>query len=167
MIEAVLHHTKPQDAIFDGNAAYVFRRQAYYYGSLVEGIRERIVRGEKLRSIEQSLIDSQCKWILYDDRVARLPEKIQHFIRENYIPSFMPNVYVAGKILGAESFSGNQAIFKIAIPAIYAIQVNQEQDFEIDGNRYQSPVFLERGKHTISSQNGLFKVILRADKSDY
>jgi Dolichyl-phosphate-mannose-protein mannosyltransferase len=162
LMRTVLNHTNQHDVIFDGNAAYVFRPQAYYYGSLVEGIRERIGRGEVRISIPQSLKDHHCKFIIYDDRVSRLPTNVQEFIRHNYIPTQFPEILVAGRELRAESFSGRKARFWIEIALKYSIQTLNNERFVLDGKPYTSPVFLTTGIHELVGDQDLHYVILRA-----
>jgi 4-amino-4-deoxy-L-arabinose transferase-like glycosyltransferase len=162
LIRAVLNHTKRSDVFFDGNAAYIFRRQAYYYGSLVEGIREGPAKGEIERTIPKSLKNNHCKFIIYDDRVAQLPTTVQDFIRNNYIPTPIPNVLVAGKELRAESFSGRRVKFWIEIPLSYNIRMTNGNRFLIDGKPYQSSIFLTTGPHNLVAEEQLRFVQLRA-----
>ena len=95
MIRYVLNLTTPNEVIFDGANCYIFRPQAYFYGSLVTGIVWRIEQGEIQRDIIQSLQETDCRVVIYDERVARLPERVQSFLKENYLPSEMPGVYLA------------------------------------------------------------------------
>ena len=94
-IRYVLKLTTPKEVIFDGASCYIFRPQAYFYGSLVTGIVWRIEQGEIQRDIIQSLKETDCKVVIYDERVARLPERVHAFIKENYLPSEVPDVYLA------------------------------------------------------------------------
>jgi Dolichyl-phosphate-mannose-protein mannosyltransferase len=162
LMSTVLDHTNEHDVIFDGNTAYVFRPQAYYYGSLVEGIRERIARGDIKISIPQSLRDRHCKFIIYDDRVSRLPMNVQEFIRNNYIPTQFPQILVAGRDLRSDSISGRKAKFWIEIPLTYRIQIPDNGGFVIEGKPYNSPVFLTTGFHEVVGERELRQVIVRA-----
>ncbi|MDQ3744123.1 MAG: glycosyltransferase family 39 protein [Acidobacteriota bacterium] len=94
-MEYVLGLTRPTDAVFDGEEAYVFRPQAYFYGSLVQGVEWRMRHGEIKDDIPQSLISTQCKVLIYDERVAALPQADQLFINAHYAPSTEPEVYLA------------------------------------------------------------------------
>ena len=161
-LQYILKNTKQEEAIFDGNAAYVFRPQAYYYGSLVEGIRHQIDRGEIQESIVDSLKKHSCRIVIYDDRVSGLPEPIQNFIRSNYLPTGQYDIFVAGKKLSAENFSGNGAVFSIELPFVYTIQTTTV-NFRVDGKPYRKPIFLNRGKHQIASDKPLRHALVRAD----
>jgi Dolichyl-phosphate-mannose-protein mannosyltransferase len=94
-MEYVLGLTRPTDAVFDGEEAYVFRPQAYFYGSLVQGIEWRMRHGEIEDDIPRSLINTQCKVLIYDERVSALPQADQLFINAHYAPSPEPEVYLA------------------------------------------------------------------------
>jgi hypothetical protein len=94
-MEYVLGLTRPTDVVFDGEEAYVFRPQAYFYGSLVQGVEWRMRHGEIKDDIPQSLISTQCKVLIYDERVSALPQADQLFIKAHYAPSPEPEVYLA------------------------------------------------------------------------
>jgi hypothetical protein len=98
-MEYVLTHTQPKDVIFDGESAYVFRPQAYFYGSLFHAVVWRIERGDIKQDIPASLRATDCKVVIYDERVATLPQPLQQFIKANYAPSDFPEVYFARKRL--------------------------------------------------------------------
>ncbi len=163
LIRYIIMNTNRDEPIFDGNAAYVFRKQAYYYGSLVEGLRYKIKRGEISESIPESLKQNHCRIVLYDDRVSDLPQKIQDFLRTNYLPAEYESVYVAGKILGAENLTGNKAVFRIEIPLLYRIEARGGEKLKIDGRLYDKPVWLNPGLHELVSVQPLRSVTVRAD----
>jgi hypothetical protein len=96
-MEYVLRLTQPEDAIFDGKSAYVFRPQAYFYSALFEAVVWRIQRGEIKQGIPESLIRTNCRVIIYDERVATLPQQVQLFLKTNYAQSAEPGVYLAKK----------------------------------------------------------------------
>ena len=96
-MEYVLNHTHSNDVIFDGESAYVFRPQAYFYGSLFHAIVWRIQRGEIKQDIAESLTRTDCKVVIYDERVSTLPQPVQLFLKANYSPSDFPGVYLARK----------------------------------------------------------------------
>jgi hypothetical protein len=93
-MEYVLNLTRPTDAVFDGESAYVFRPQAYFYGSLVQGVVWRMRHGQIADDIPRSLIAAGCKVVIYDERVSSLPQSDQLFIKANYEPSPEPGVYL-------------------------------------------------------------------------
>jgi hypothetical protein len=93
-MEFVLNLTRPDDAVFDGEELYVFRPQAYFYGSLVEGVVWRILHGQVGDDITQSLTNVRCKVVIYDERIASLPTPVQLFIKANYKPSAEPGVFL-------------------------------------------------------------------------
>jgi len=163
LLRYILTHTARGETIFDGNTAYIFRPQAYYYGSLVEGIRERIKRGEISRSIPESLKASHCRIVIYDDRISDLPAPVQAFLRANYLPSGQPDVFVAGKELSAENFSGRKATFWIDLPFRYSFQVTNAGELQVDGKSYKAPVLLDRGMHQLLSDQDLQRVVLLAE----
>jgi hypothetical protein len=110
-MQYVLSLTRPTDAVFDGEELYVFRPQAYFYGSLVQGVVWRIRHGEIKDDIPRRLIDAGCKVVIYDERVAGLPQSVQLFIKANYAPSAEPGVFLSdgafdsgtGTVIEAES----------------------------------------------------------------
>lgn len=94
-MEYVLNHTQSRDAVFDGESAYVFRPQAYFYGSLFHAIVWDIQRGAIKQDVSESLTRTGCRVVIYDERVSTLPQGVQLFLRANYAPSNFPGVYVA------------------------------------------------------------------------
>ncbi len=94
-MNSVLKLTQPTEAVFDGSCCYIFRPQAYYYGSLVTGIVWRIRQGEIRQDIPESLLRNNCRVIIYDERVATLPESVQAFLKTYYRPSGIAEVYIA------------------------------------------------------------------------
>ena len=96
-MEYVLDHTQSRDVVFDGESAYVFRPQAYFYGSLFHAIVWRIQRGEIKQDIPESLTRTDCRVVIYDERVSTLPQAVQLFLKANYEPSDFPGVYLARK----------------------------------------------------------------------
>ena len=96
-MEYVLNHTHSNDVVFDGESAYVFRPQAYFYGSLFHAIVWRIQRGEIKQDIPESLTRTNCRVVIYDERVVTLPQPVQLFLKANYAPSEFPGVYLARK----------------------------------------------------------------------
>lgn len=96
-MEYVMDHTQPGEAVFDGESAYIFRPQAYFYGSLFHAIVWRIQRGEIEQDIPESLTRTNCRVVIYDERVSTLPQAVQLFLKANYAPSDFPGVYLARK----------------------------------------------------------------------
>jgi hypothetical protein len=149
-IEWILKNTSARETIFDGNGAYIFRKQAYYYGSFVQAIRERIGRGELHETIPESLKKNHCRVIILDSRISGLPDDVQEFIRTNYVTSNHQNIYIAGEKLRPENFDGVNATFRIEIPAVYRIDTNTNS-FRIDQMPYKEPILLNTGIHKISA----------------
>ena len=155
LLRYVLKNTNRDEAIFDGNSAYIFRKQAYFYGSLVEGIRYKIERGEIQESVIESLKQNGCRIVLYDDRVSDLPDQVQNFIRSNYIQTNHENVFIAGQNLDPDDLSGNRAVFRIEIPLVYRIQTRDGGNLRIDNKPYRAPVLLRKGVHRLISDKAL------------
>jgi hypothetical protein len=93
-MDYVLRITRPTDVVFDGQSAYVFRPQAYFYSSLFRAIEGRIQRGEVQQNIPESLRRTNCGVVIYDERVSRLPASIQTFLKDNYESSPEPEVFL-------------------------------------------------------------------------
>lgn len=96
-MEYVLSLTQPKDVVFDGKSAYIFRPQAYFYSALYQAIVWRIERGEIKQDIPESLIRTDCRVVIYDERVATLPQRVQLFLKAHYEPSPVSEVYLARK----------------------------------------------------------------------
>lgn len=86
-IQYVLSLTDPQDMVFDGHSAYIFRPQASYYGNLVDATLVRIRRGELTLDIPQRCEERGCKVVMIDYRVDKLPPMVLEWIGANYITS--------------------------------------------------------------------------------
>ena len=107
MIQYVLSLTGPEDAVFDDNAAYVFRPQASYYGSLMSTVRLRIQRGELEFDLPERCQGRSCKVVIMGSRLARLPQKVQMWIRDNYTPSlFHPQVLLHNSLVSGAGRRG-------------------------------------------------------------
>lgn len=103
LIQYVLSLTGPEDAVFDDNAAYVFRPQASYYGSLMSTIRIRIQRGELEFDLPERCERRSCKVVIMGSRLARLPQKVQAWIRDSYAPSpVIPRVLLHKSLISEE-----------------------------------------------------------------
>ncbi len=111
VIQYVLSVTGPEDAVFDADAACVFRPQASYYGSLMATIRMRIQRGELDFDIPERCERHLCKVVITGSKIARLPKKVQTWIRDNYIPSpVFPRVLLHKSLVSdAEGDGGQQS----------------------------------------------------------
>jgi hypothetical protein len=96
-MEYVLTRTRPTDVVFDGKSAYVFRPQAFFYSPLYYATVWRIQRGEIKQDIPQSLVTTNCRVIIYDERVSTLPQPVQLFLQANYEPTAESEVYLARK----------------------------------------------------------------------
>jgi len=104
-IQYVLTLTGPEDVVFDGQSAYIFRPQASYYGSLTEAIRIRIRRGDLRFDIPERCQKLGCKVVIEDNRIRGLPEHVQAWLRDNYLPSpLFPHVHLH-RSLGSEATS--------------------------------------------------------------
>ncbi len=87
IMQYVLTLTSPEDVVFDGESAYIFRPQASYYGTLMNTILRRIRNGELDFDIPERCERLGCKVVIADDRVVRLPQTVRAWIRDNYIPA--------------------------------------------------------------------------------
>jgi hypothetical protein len=96
-MEYVLARTRPTDVVFDGKSAYIFRPQAYFYGAIYQAIAWRIEHGEIKQDIPESLMRTNCRVIIFDERVATLPPQVQLFLKTNYEASAESDVYLAKK----------------------------------------------------------------------
>ena len=96
-LEYVLRVTRSSDVVFDGESAYIFRPQAYFYSPFYHSVLSRIEHGQIQLSIPESLTSTHCAVVIYDERVSMLPASTQSFLRANYAPSAEPLVYLAKK----------------------------------------------------------------------
>ena len=101
-LEYVLKVTRSSDVVFDGESAYIFRPQAYFYSPFYHAILSSIEHGKIQQSIPQSLTSTHCAVVIYDERVSMLPASTQSFLRANYAPSAEPLVYLAKKVAGGK-----------------------------------------------------------------
>ena len=164
LLRFVLRNTTAEESVFDGNTAYIFRKQAFFYGSLVEAIRERLKQGSQ-HSIIDSLKKNRCRVVLFDDRVADLPESFHTFLRNNYLPAEHESVWFAGKDLGPQDYAGNKAVFRIDIPVVYRIESTTGGNLKIDERPYTGPVLLEQGIHVLKSDKQIQGIRITADRT--
>jgi len=93
-IQSILAMTKRSDSILDGSAAYIFRPQASFYGSLVNAVRFRIKSGDLKYDIPERCSTDRCQVVIMDKRLRDMPQATLDFIRRNYAPSAIKGVYL-------------------------------------------------------------------------
>lgn len=149
----VFNFTLQSERLFDAESSYVFRPQAYYYGSLVAGNRKRFSEEELQRRIIKGLVSSRCRIIFQDEWLTLLPAGLQLFVKNNYLPSFEPGILIAGKKIPLRDASDARITFEIAVPSTYSIQVTGDvQSVTVDDSVYTRPRFVTKGPHTLSWQ---------------
>ena len=92
-IQKILAMTKRSDSILDGNAAYIFRPQASFYGALANAVRFRIKSGDLKFDIPEKCSGDRCQVVIMDRRLLDMPQPVLDFIRRNYSPSPVKGVY--------------------------------------------------------------------------
>lgn len=159
----VLNFTPQSERLFDAESSYVFRPQAYYYGSLVAGNRKRFAPEELQHQIITSLVSSRCRIVFQDDWIQFLPVGVQSFLKDNYLQSFEPGILIAGKKLPLPDAPDAKISFEISVPLKYSIQfVGNAQSVALDGAPYSGPCFLKRGLHTLTWQRTGSLAIIKA-----
>lgn len=159
----VLNFTPASERLFDAEASYVFRPQAYYYGSLVAGNRKRFPQEELRHQIVRSLVSSRCRIVFQDEWIPLLPAGLQAFLKDNYLPSFEPGILIAGKKVPLQDAANAGVSFEILIPLNYSIRiVGNVQSVALDGAAYTGRCFMSKGLHTLSWHGDGSMAIIKA-----
>jgi len=149
-IASTLRLTDPGDLIMDAKGEMIYRDRSFYY-VLEEMTRWMLQRERLVDDIpEQMIAHGVCVAARCPERY---PRRTAQFLKENFIPvSF--RLLVAGKILPPAP-AGKPTLFHIAIPARYALAGASEPGAVLlDGKRYEGPLFLAPGPHSIQTPAG-------------
>lgn len=94
-IRFILQNASSQDTIFDGwRGTGVFRNHAYYYYFLHSEIQMMLTPKELSEDIIEVLRNKKPKFIIYDKSIRALPEKVNNYIKDNYKPTGLGEIYV-------------------------------------------------------------------------
>jgi len=152
----ILKLTDPADRVMDAKGETIYRERSFYY--VLEEMTRWMLKREQLAD------DIPEQMIAHDVCVAarsaeRYPPRTVQFLKENFVPvSF--RLLVAGKML-TPAPAGKPTPFHIAIPARYALAgAGESGSVLLDGRRYEGPLFLAAGPHTIQTHAGVGSVAL-------
>lgn len=90
----VLSLSTRSDSILDGEAAYIFRPQASFYGVLVQELLSRFNTGALAYDIPARCADGGCKVAILDSRIRQMPQEVLQFINTHYSPTSVKDVYI-------------------------------------------------------------------------
>lgn len=85
---------RQSDSVLDGEAAYIFRPQASYYGALVDELRYRFNTGSLRYDIPERCREGGCLVAILDSRMRQMPGEVRQFIDRNYSPTSMKDVLI-------------------------------------------------------------------------
>lgn len=91
---SLLRVTARSDAILDGEAKYVFRPQASFYGFLAIGLLNGIRSGTIKYDIPERCMVRGCPVVILDRRLLEIGPWIKEFVRANYVRSSVKGVYL-------------------------------------------------------------------------
>ena len=166
VISDVLKISKPDETFFDMVGSYVFRPDGFFicchhYGEFTDRLKF------KVPSLEESLIRNHTKFLVMD-RTALLfwqtPEPDLTFLKENYVLSSYPKIYLSGIQYTCENSqcmqhdAENKPVstlnintFNIIIPEKYRISTSPPQEkIFIDGKLAKEVITLSAGNHSFS-----------------
>ncbi len=151
-IRYALALTSPGDSVFDAYGLYIFRPSATYYYRLSEGILTWLRAGViPERDIMSDLGRNQCKVVIFQRPMRRLPEELLRFLLSNYVSTGFrggDEVLVAGKVLHRADMAGNRATVSLVASTEYALRPKGGTPrVYIDGRLYRAPLYLEQGDH--------------------
>ncbi len=148
--------TDPGDFVMDPKGEMIYRDRPFYF-VLEEMTRWRFKRGRLTDDLPERMIaHSVC---VAAKNGERYPGRTVKFLKENFIPvSF--RLLVAGKIL-TPAPANAPTPFQIAIHARYALLgAGDSGAILLDGKKYEGPVTLAPGPHTIQAPAGTGRVAL-------
>ena len=91
---STLQVTGRSDPILDGEAKYIFRRQASFYGWLGMGLMKEIKSGMITYDIPERCATSGCPVVILDRRLLQVAPWMTEFVLANYAPSSVKGVYL-------------------------------------------------------------------------
>jgi hypothetical protein len=95
----VLRITAKSDSVLDGQAAYIFRPQASFFGVLVDELRHRFREGTLAYDIPARCGSGQCRVAILDSRMRQMPQQVRDFVVQNYAPTSMKDVFTRTRSL--------------------------------------------------------------------
>jgi len=91
---STLQVTARSDPILDGEAKYIFRRQASFYGWLGIGLMKKIKSGMIAYDIPERCATSGCPVVVLDRRLLQVAPWMNKLVQANYTPSSAQGVYL-------------------------------------------------------------------------
>jgi hypothetical protein len=88
--------TRPADTVLDGATGYgVFRPNAFFYAHVNWDIRG-MIPGDRRAELEDGLASGRIapEVVLLDDEIAYMSRKVTEYVRTNYRPGGMPDVWL-------------------------------------------------------------------------
>ncbi len=152
--DRLLEEIEPEAHVLDGRGLPLFRPKISPYYSWVNTLRDRLRQGSLELDLVNLMEEKKLRYVVRDMRVNTMGEEVNGFIESNYIPSRVPLLWVAGKIIPRKD--REEIPVEIRIEGLYHWHVMNSAEGKLRVNQTvaPNPVFLEKGKHFMSWGEG-------------
>ncbi len=166
-LDAVCVLVDREAVVFDGRCQAVFRKHAYFYPCLVQGVLMRYREGNLGAPVREVFESTAPTMILKDSRSAALGDEDWAWIAANYLPLAEPYawVYLPGWDFGAADAPGAVEFvtrFPVRVAGCYLVERNDPAvRVTIDGEAIADEVELSSGSRVIRLEGRDTRVRLR------
>lgn len=139
--------SRPGDHVFDMTGYHIFRPSGYYICcDFFSDFRKNL--SCPIPEFQDYMRANQTRFVLMNDRLTRLGPKDRDFLKENYFPTEISDIYVVGQKIAA---GRNQSTgFSILADGWYRLLGEGAANAMIDGYP-GGEVFLKAGEHSLFS----------------
>jgi len=141
-------------SFFDGRGIVFFRPQISYYGWMHSELLLMLDHEKYSDQIIDSLESHFYPPIIYDYRIAIMPERIKAFISNNYIKSDIDKLYIFGRVI-KRLRPGTEHTLELPYSGYFTIEWNGEGKVTLDSQEISNPeiIYLKKGSHSILSKS--------------
>lgn len=142
-VEKILAISNPQDHFFDQTGTHLFRPTGYYFCCAFFDIWPKDLP-KFYSSLEEDFKAKQTKFIFQGEKFGRLSAEEKKFLEENYFPSGVEKILVAGKKV---EISPNTS-FELVASGYYNLSIGGAKSVFIDEQPFSSrAIYLNNGVH--------------------
>lgn len=147
-IETVLSVSRPGDYFYDQLGIHIFRPSGYYFCcDFLDVFPTEILR--RYPKLQDELRKNQNKFLFENPSLGRLPPNDYQFLKENYYPSGINNILVAGKEISCPI--KKELKFELLVTGTYRLTKDFSGDILLDSKQpFEEEVALSAGEHKIT-----------------
>ncbi len=150
IVSNILTASKPGDRVFDMVGRHLFRQPGYFFCCEIFP-----VFGQKysrpMPDFQSELVRTQTQFVINGFRLNYLNDQDRRFLEENYFPSDIKDILVAGKKI---DFSGESPVtFNLIVDGCYQAIKPPASHVWIDQEEIKDVVCLKNGNHSARGEN--------------